>query len=75
MKGSEQIAKLSTRQREVLLLISLGLSTRQIAGRLGVSHKTIEAHKEHIKSKLTLHSAAELSHFARAWKMGVAQEF
>ncbi len=40
------------------------LGNREIAKRLGISLKTVEAHKEHLKSKLAMQSARELRHFA-----------
>ena len=58
---------LSDRELEVLDLIGRGLGSRQIAERLHLSIKTIESHREHIKSKLNLASATELTKYAFNW--------
>jgi len=55
---------LSDRELQVFRLIGQGRSTRQIAATLHLSIKTIETHREHIKEKLNLKSAAELLRYA-----------
>jgi DNA-binding NarL/FixJ family response regulator len=55
---------LTEREREVLQQISEGVSTKEIAGALGVSVKTIETHRRQIMEKLNLHSVAELTKYA-----------
>jgi DNA-binding NarL/FixJ family response regulator len=60
---------LTDRELEVFELIGDGLTTRQIATRLELSHKTIETYKENIKQKLSLKNAAELNRHAVQWKM------
>jgi DNA-binding NarL/FixJ family response regulator len=54
------IERLSDRELEVFELIGRGLTTRQIAERLHLSTKTIETHREHIKTKLQLKNNNEL---------------
>ncbi|MEX3958365.1 response regulator [Trinickia sp. EG282A] len=61
------IASLSEREFEVLHLIGLGFSARQIAEKLNRSVKTIEAHQANIKEKLDIHSGKELMRFAIQW--------
>jgi len=58
---------LSDRELQVFRLIGQGRTTRQIAETLHLSIKTIESHREHIKQKLTLESAAELAQRATQW--------
>jgi DNA-binding NarL/FixJ family response regulator len=58
------IAELSDRELEVLTMIGRGLGTREVAERLFISHKTVEAHKERLKEKLKLTSGTELVRFA-----------
>jgi DNA-binding NarL/FixJ family response regulator len=58
---------LSDRELEILEMIGSGLGTRQIAERLKVSIKTIESHREHIKTKLQLKKASELVNYAYNW--------
>jgi DNA-binding NarL/FixJ family response regulator len=66
-RKNAQITVLSDRELEVFRLIGEGNGTRQIAERLRRSIKTIESHRENLKSKLTLHSAAELARAAACW--------
>jgi DNA-binding NarL/FixJ family response regulator len=58
---------LSDRELEILEMIGSGLGTRQLAERLKVSVKTIESHREHIKTKLQLKKASELVNYAYNW--------
>ncbi|MCX7678499.1 MAG: response regulator transcription factor [Spirochaetes bacterium] len=58
---------LSDRELEVFELIGQGLGTRQIAERLGVSAKTVENHRAHIKEKMNFTSAIELIQHATLW--------
>lgn len=62
-----QVALLSDRELQVFTLIGRGRSTAEIAEALGVSPRTIDAHKEHIKQRLGLAHAAELSARAAQW--------
>jgi DNA-binding NarL/FixJ family response regulator len=63
------IETLSDRELEVLELIGQGLTTRAIADKLGLSVKTIDTYREHLKLKLDLGSATELVRFAVAWSI------
>lgn len=67
--GQPRFAELSDRELEVFRLIGDGLGTREIADRLGVSVKTIEAHQAHIKDKLGYRTGRELVQQAISWKM------
>jgi DNA-binding NarL/FixJ family response regulator len=58
---------LTDRELQILQLLGAGQSTRKIAESLGVSFKTIEAHRDNIKHKLGLKDAAELVHYATSW--------
>ena len=53
--------QVSPRELEVARLIAEGLSNRAIAGRLGLSERTIEAHVEHILEKLGFRSRARVA--------------
>ncbi|QBR01184.1 response regulator [Paraburkholderia pallida] len=66
-KPEGRIAGLSEREFEVLHLIGLGFSTREIAEKLNRSVKTIEAHQANIKEKLNIRSGKELMRFAIQW--------
>jgi len=55
---------LTTREREVLLLVAEGLSNREISERLNVSLSTVQTHYAHIAEKLNLHNRTELVKYA-----------
>ncbi|WP_434032719.1 response regulator transcription factor [Cupriavidus sp. a3] len=61
------ISRLSEREFEVLHLIGLGFSTREIAEKLNRSIKTIDAHRANIKEKLDIPNGKELMRFAIQW--------
>ena len=51
---------LTDREREVLKLLAEGRTVRSAAGVLGVSAKTVDAHKFNLMRKLGIHNKAEL---------------
>ncbi|MHC4460284.1 MAG: response regulator [Planctomycetota bacterium] len=55
---------LTSREREVLQLLSEGKSTKQIALKLHISVKTVETHRRQIMNKLDIHNVAELTKYA-----------
>lgn len=61
------VAQLSDRELEIFQLIGKGSATRDIAGSLHLSIKTVETHRAHIKEKLGLRDASELVRFAMEW--------
>jgi DNA-binding NarL/FixJ family response regulator len=61
------IDSLSDRELEVFELIGIGLGTREIADKLYLSVKTIEAHRMHIREKLKLKNSTELLQHAIQW--------
>lgn len=68
--GKEQpspMDALTDREMIVFELFGQGLTTRQIAERLHRSIKTIETHRDSIKSKLGIDTAVELIHRATLW--------
>lgn len=67
--GTEKSALdlLTNRELEVFRLIGNGLSTREIADRMSLSHKTIGTYRENIKNKLNLKHFTELVKFAVHW--------
>ncbi len=58
------VGALSGREREVLQLIGEGLSSKEIADSLGVSARTVEAHRASVMHKLDIHKVAGLVRFA-----------
>ncbi len=63
-KDGSPASMLSPKEREVLQLMAEGHSTKQIAGTMNLSVKTIETHRQQIMEKLDIHSVAELTKFA-----------
>jgi two-component system response regulator NreC len=61
-RGDEEI--LSNREKEVLKLVALGYTNKQIADRLVVSIKTIESHKARIREKLNMNYRSDLVKYA-----------
>ena len=52
--------RLTEREREILKLLTIGHSNREIAAQLGISPRTVEVHKARIMEKLECRSLAEL---------------
>jgi DNA-binding NarL/FixJ family response regulator len=48
----------------VLRLVAKGMSYKQIAARLGVSHRTVQNHVQNTLNKLQLHNRVELTRYA-----------
>jgi DNA-binding NarL/FixJ family response regulator len=59
-----ELENLTAREREVLQLIARGYKYKEIAGRLHLSVKTVEAHVSSVLRKLQLSSRAELTRWA-----------
>jgi two-component system response regulator NreC len=55
---------LTSREREILQLIAEGHTNKEIAGHLGLSVKTVEAHRTRIMQKLRIHNVAGLTRYA-----------
>ena len=64
VESSEQLQRLTERERSVLALIAGGYSSKQLAWRLGISFKTAISHRTHIMDKLDIHDAPGLTRFA-----------
>ena len=64
------VGGLSDRELEVFEQLGRGRSTRDIAKRLGISVKTVETHRAHIKRKLHVKTATELLQYAVNWVAG-----
>jgi DNA-binding NarL/FixJ family response regulator len=62
--GGSSVDVLTDREREVFQFFGQGLAVKEMAERLGISAKTIEAHREHIKQKLNYKTSSELLRFA-----------
>lgn len=58
----DSLSRITEREREVLDMLVEGMSSREIAGELGVSTKTIEAHRARINDKMR---SDDLAHLVR----------
>jgi DNA-binding NarL/FixJ family response regulator len=52
---------LTSREREVSALVAKGMTNKEIAGRLFVSKRTVDAHIEHILAKLSYASRVQIA--------------
>lgn len=62
--GEARMERLSTREREVFLLLAEGQSLRQIGDRLNISPKTVETHKYNLMEKLEVNKVVDLTKIA-----------
>jgi DNA-binding NarL/FixJ family response regulator len=62
--GDRELDQLTPREREVLRHIARGYMYKEVAARLGISAKTVEAHVSAVLRKLQLSSRHELSRWA-----------
>jgi DNA-binding NarL/FixJ family response regulator len=58
------LAKLTGREREVLIGVARGLTTKEIAAQQNTSGRTVETHRANLMRKLDLRSVALLTQFA-----------
>ena len=64
--------QLTGREREVLAGVARGKTNKEIAADLGISHRTVETHRESMMRKLKIRTVAELTRFALA--AGIVQD-
>jgi len=62
--AGDGLPSLTQRETEVLRLVAKGLTARQIASRLTLSHRTVENHVQSTLRKLQLHNRVELARYA-----------
>jgi DNA-binding NarL/FixJ family response regulator len=63
-KADPETPRLTDRETEVLRLVAKGLSYKQIAERLVLSHRTVQNHVQNTLGKLQLHNRVELVRYA-----------
>jgi len=59
-----KLARLTSREMEVLQLIAEGKANKETAAELGIGIKTVEKHREHLMEKLDIHDTAGLTRYA-----------
>jgi DNA-binding NarL/FixJ family response regulator len=62
--GASDVPTLTERETEVLRMVATGLSYKQIATRLVLSHRTVQNHVQNTLGKLQLHNRVELVRYA-----------
>ena len=62
--ASSPIEQLTARQREILQLIAEGKNTKEVAGTLDISVKTVEAHRLQLMARLSIHDLPGLVRYA-----------
>src|ERR1017187_4086202 len=60
----KKLARLTSREMEVLQLIAEGKANKETAAELGIGIKTVEKHREHLMGKLDIHDTAGLTRYA-----------
>lgn len=61
---SSALERLTSRERDVLLGVARGQTNKAIASELGISHRTVESHRESLMRKLRINTVAGLTRFA-----------
>jgi len=62
---AERLSRLTVREREVLDHLVLGMTNKSIAGKLGISQRTVEIHRARIREKLEARGLADLIRMMR----------
>jgi RNA polymerase sigma factor (sigma-70 family) len=62
-KRQGRLDALTPREREVMLQVAQGKTSREIAEDFGISHRTVETHRERLMAKLRMGSVADLTRF------------
>jgi len=65
---------LTTREREVMTLVTAGLMNKQVAAQLGLSEITVKIHRGHIMRKMGVRSLADLVRAAEALELRRAEK-
>ena len=64
---AQPISRLTDRELEVMELIGLGRTTREIAASLQLGVATVDTYRARIKEKMNFRNAVELQHYAIRW--------
>jgi DNA-binding NarL/FixJ family response regulator len=69
--GGATVADLTDRERQVLRLVAAGVPNKQIARRLGISHKTVKSHLTHVFRNIGVGDRLQAARWAQ--RHGLAQ--
>lgn len=67
-EGSEIMAKLTAREREIFLLATRDLSNKEIANKLGISDGTVKLHMHSVYQKLSVYRRSDLTRIAERYR-------
>jgi len=67
----ERLDALTAREREIMVLAAAGMQNKEIARRLGISHRTVEIHRARVMQKTGAANVIELSRIAAACGLAV----
>jgi FixJ family two-component response regulator len=70
----EDYARLTSRERQVMTLITAGLLNKQVGGELGISEITVKAHRGQVMRKMHARSFAELVNMASVLELSPPQQ-
>jgi FixJ family two-component response regulator len=70
----EDYARLTSRERQVMALITSGLLNKQVGGELGISEITVKAHRGQVMRKMHARSFAELVNMASVLELSPSQQ-
>ncbi len=70
---ARQLASLTARERDVMTLVVAGLPNKRVAAQLGVTAKTVEAHRANVMAKMAARSLSQLINIAL--DLGVLPEY
>ena len=68
-ENTEKLNLLTNREKEVLVVLSTGKISKEIAGLLNISTNTVEQHKKNIRKKLNLKMVGELVNFTMSTRL------
>ena len=63
-KADDIVPELTDRETEILRYVAMGMTAKEIAADLTISHRTVQNHVQNILGKLHLHNRVELTRFA-----------
>jgi FixJ family two-component response regulator len=66
----ERFETLSSREREIMILVTAGRLNKQIASEIGIAESTVKVHRTHLMRKMNARSLPELSRMADMLKLG-----
>ena len=68
IKEKKRTVKLSTRESEVLKLLSIGKSNKDISKELSISDKTVSTYKQRLLNKLQAKNVVDLINYAQMYQ-------